>query len=68
MDDFLASSAGMTLDGVLDRIRAPFLVLHGENDRQISVDYARQTYDQLVNAAAPRTQDRHRRARAGSSM
>ena len=52
MDDFLARSAGMTLDGVLDRIRAPFLVLHGENDRQISVDYARKTYDQLVNAAA----------------
>ena len=41
---------GMTLNGVMDRIRVPFLVTHGANDRQISVDYAQQSYDQLVNS------------------
>ncbi len=50
MADFMEKSAGMTLDGVMGRIRAPFLVLHGANDRQISVDYARRSYDQLVNS------------------
>jgi fermentation-respiration switch protein FrsA (DUF1100 family) len=28
----------------------PFLVTHGEKDRQIALDYARQTYAQLVNS------------------
>ena len=50
MDDFLARSADMTLEGHMDRIRVPFLVTHGEKDRQISVDYAHQAYDQLVNS------------------
>jgi hypothetical protein len=27
----------------------PFLVTHGENDRQIPLKYAHQTYEQLVN-------------------
>ncbi len=50
MDDFQEKSRGMTLDGVLDRIKVPFLITHGEKDRQISVDYAHMSYDQLVNA------------------
>jgi dienelactone hydrolase len=50
MDDFLAKAAGMHLNGILDRIRVPFLVTHGERDRQIALDYAQQTYDQLVNS------------------
>jgi len=50
MEDFHAKSAGMTLDGVLDRIKVPFLVTHGEKDRQIALDYAHQSYDQLVNS------------------
>jgi dipeptidyl aminopeptidase/acylaminoacyl peptidase len=50
IEDFLEKSRGMTLDGVMDRIRVPFLVTHGANDRQISVDYAHRSYDQLVNA------------------
>jgi dienelactone hydrolase len=49
-DSFLEKSKGMTLDGVLDRIRVPFLVTHGENDRQIAVDYAHRTHNQLVNS------------------
>lgn len=50
MDDFLAKAEGMHLDGVLDRIRVPFLVTHGARDRQIALDYAHRTYDQLVNS------------------
>jgi len=50
MDDFLAKSAEMNLDGVMERIAVPFLVTHGEKDRQISLDYARQSYDGLVNS------------------
>jgi dienelactone hydrolase len=50
MDEFLARSAEMTLDGVMERIRVPFLVTHGAKDRQIGVDYAHQSHDQLVNS------------------
>ena len=52
MDDFLERSKGMTLDGVMERITVPFLVTHGEKDRQIALDYAHQAYDQLGNAAS----------------
>jgi len=51
MDDFHAKSAAMTLDGVMARITVPFLVTHGEKDRQIALDYAHQAYDQLTNSA-----------------
>jgi predicted alpha/beta-fold hydrolase len=51
MDDFLAKSSAMNLNGILDRIKAPFLVTHGTGDRQIALDYAHQTYDQLVNSS-----------------
>ena len=50
MDDFIEKSKGMTLDGVMERIKVPFLVTHGAHDRQIGVDYAHQAYDQLINA------------------
>lgn len=50
MTEFMALASHVHLNGVLDRIRVPFLVTHGSNDRQIPVDYARQTYDQLVNS------------------
>lgn len=50
MDDFLARSTNMNLNGHMDRIKVPFLVTHGANDRQISVDYADDLYDQLVNS------------------
>lgn len=50
MEDFLAKSEEMNLTGHMDRIRVPFLVTHGEADRQISVDYAHQAYDQLTNS------------------
>jgi dipeptidyl aminopeptidase/acylaminoacyl peptidase len=50
MDEFLEKSRDMNLNGHLDRIRVPFLVTHGVQDRQISPDYANQTYDQLINS------------------
>jgi dienelactone hydrolase len=50
MDDFLARSNDMNLNGHMDRITVPFLVTHGAQDRQISVNYADDLYDQLVNA------------------
>lgn len=50
MDDLLEKVKGMTLNGVMERIRVPFLVTHGAHDRQIDVSYAQQSYDQLVNS------------------
>lgn len=50
IDDFFAKASGMTLNGVIERISVPFLVTHGEKDRQISLDYAHQSFDQLVNS------------------
>ncbi|MBC2668838.1 alpha/beta hydrolase family protein [Novosphingobium piscinae] len=50
MDDFLAKSTDMNLNGHMDRIKVPFLVTHGAHDRQISVAYADDLYEQLVNA------------------
>lgn len=50
MDAFLAKSSEMNLNGHMDRIRVPFLVTHGAEDRQISVSYADDLYDQLVHS------------------
>jgi dienelactone hydrolase len=50
LDDFMQRAEAMHLNGVLDRIKVPFLVTHGENDRQIPLQYAHQTYEQLVNS------------------
>ena len=50
MDDFFVKAEGMNLNGVMEKIKVPFLVTHGEKDRQISLDYAYQSYDQLINS------------------
>ncbi|MTH79601.1 alpha/beta hydrolase family protein [Paracoccus aestuariivivens] len=50
MDEFLAKAEGFNLNGQMEKIRVPFLVTHGANDRQISLDYAHQAYEQLVNS------------------
>nr|WP_276610814.1 alpha/beta hydrolase [Kineococcus siccus] len=49
-DEFFEIARRVTLDGVLDRIRVPFLVTHGEQDRQIPLAYAHRSYEQLVNS------------------
>ncbi len=50
MDDFMRIAENVHLDGVLERIRVPFLVTHGEKDSQIPVQWAHRTYEQLVNS------------------
>lgn len=50
MDDFLAKAEDMNLNGHMGGVRVPFLVTHGAKDRQISVDYAQDCYDQLINS------------------
>lgn len=50
MDEFLKLSEDMNLNGHMDRITVPFLVTHGAQDRQISVDYAEDLYNQLINS------------------
>ena len=47
---FIDYAEGINLEGVVDQISCPFLITHGENDRQISVDYAHRSYDQAVNS------------------
>lgn len=50
IDDFMRIAENVHLDGVLDRIKVPFLVTHGEKDSQIPLKWAQRTYDQLVNS------------------
>jgi dipeptidyl aminopeptidase/acylaminoacyl peptidase len=50
MADFHEKSKGMTLEGVLDRIEVPFLVTHGEKDRQIGLEYAHRSFEQLTGS------------------
>jgi dienelactone hydrolase len=52
MQEFLARAADMHLNGVMERIRVPFLITHGAKDRQIPLDYAHQSHAQLVNSPA----------------
>lgn len=50
IDEFMAIAENVHLDGVLDRIKVPFLVTHGEQDSQIPLKWAHRTYEQLVNS------------------
>jgi dienelactone hydrolase len=50
MDDFIRIAENVHLDGILERIRVPFLVTHGEKDSQIPLKWAERTYAQLVNS------------------
>jgi dienelactone hydrolase len=47
---FMQIAENVHLDGVLDRIKVPFLVTHGEKDSQIPLHWAQRTYDQLINS------------------
>jgi fermentation-respiration switch protein FrsA (DUF1100 family) len=49
-DDILKVSEKISLRGLLDRIRCPILVAHGENDRQIPLDFARRVVSECVNS------------------
>lgn len=50
MESFQGVWPKINLDGEVEKIRVPFLVTHGEKDRQIPLKYAQATYDQLVNS------------------
>jgi len=49
-DEFMAIAERVHLDGILDRIKVPFLVTHGQKDSQIPLQWAERTYEQLVNS------------------
>lgn len=46
----LPISACMTLEGVIERLTCPFLIVHGENDRQTALADAQRVFDAAVNA------------------
>jgi pimeloyl-ACP methyl ester carboxylesterase len=50
LDEFIEFADSIHLDGVIDKITVPFLIVHGENDRQIPLEYAYRSYEQAVNA------------------
>jgi fermentation-respiration switch protein FrsA (DUF1100 family) len=50
MDDFMRIAENVHLDGVVERIKVPFLVMHGEQDKQIPLAWAHRTYEQLINS------------------
>ena len=50
LDTFIAFADDVHLDGAVERIRVPFLIAHGENDRQIPVAYAHQSYEQATSS------------------
>lgn len=50
MDEFMAIAENVHLDGVVEKIKVPFLVTHGEKDSQIPLKWAERTYEQLSNS------------------
>lgn len=50
IDDFIRIAQNVHLDGVVEKIKVPFLVTHGEKDSQIPLKWAHRTYEQLVNS------------------
>ncbi|MDN8037071.1 alpha/beta hydrolase family protein [Burkholderia vietnamiensis] len=49
-DDFMRIAENVHLDGVVEKIKVPFLVTHGEKDSQIPLKWAHRTYEQLENS------------------
>jgi dienelactone hydrolase len=50
VETFMKYAENVCLDGVMDRIRVPYLVTHGGGDRQIPLEFAHKSYDQAVNS------------------
>ncbi|MDD0837750.1 prolyl oligopeptidase family serine peptidase [Curvibacter sp. HBC61] len=50
VEDFMRIAEDVHLDGVVEKIKVPFLVTHGERDSQIPLKWAHRTYEQLVNS------------------
>jgi dienelactone hydrolase len=49
-ESFMTNAQRVTLEGVVDRIRVPFLVTHGSGDRQIPLEYAHAQYENARNS------------------
>ena len=50
LDEMRAMTKQMTLEKAADEITCPFLIVHGENDRQIPLWHAEKTYAAAVNS------------------
>ena len=50
MDEFMTIAEDVHLDGVVEKIKVPFLVTHGSKDSQIPLKWAERTYEQLQNS------------------
>jgi dienelactone hydrolase len=50
LDTFIKFADEVHLDGVVAQISVPFLICHGENDRQIPLEYAQRSYDQATGS------------------
>lgn len=50
VDEFMDFVPQVTLEGVVEQITVPFLVTHGQNDRQIPLEYAIAQYENAVNS------------------
>jgi dienelactone hydrolase len=50
VETFIANAERVNLEGVVEQITCPFLITHGENDRQIDVSYAHLSYEQAVSS------------------
>jgi len=51
LEAFMAWAPNMDLTGIIDKMTCPFLITHGDGDRQIPVEYALQSHDQAVNSS-----------------
>lgn len=49
-EEFMQIAENVHLDGIVERIKVPFLVTHGGKDSQIPLKWAHRTYEQLVNS------------------
>lgn len=47
---FIQAAEAVHLNGVVEKITCPFLITHGQDDRQIPLKYAQQSYDEAVNS------------------
>ncbi|CAN5300922.1 prolyl oligopeptidase family serine peptidase [soil metagenome] len=51
VETFMGYAQKVCLDGVVEKIRVPYLVTHGSGDRQIPLEFAQKSFDQAVNSS-----------------
>ncbi|TCT00605.1 alpha/beta hydrolase family protein [Aquabacter spiritensis] len=51
VEEALAITRRMTLEGVMENLTCPILITHGEGDRQVPLDYAVKTYEAAINSS-----------------